>query len=31
MQITFETLPMAIEILIKEVRDLKADIDKNNS
>lgn len=31
MQITFETLPMAIEILIKEVRSLKADIDKKNS
>lgn len=31
MQITFETLPMAIEILIKEVRSLKTDIDKNNS
>lgn len=31
MQITFETLPMAIEILIKEVRSLKTDIDKKNS
>ena len=31
MEITFETLPMAMEILINEVRDLKANMDKNNS
>ena len=30
MQITFETLPMAVEILIKEVRDLKADFQNSN-
>lgn len=30
MKITFETLPMAIEILITEVRGLKADMCKNN-
>lgn len=30
MQITFETLPMAVEILIKEVRDLKADFNNSN-